>query len=305
LQKSPFDQGRGIAIKSMTGFGGAESLPGEDFYFKVEMRSVNHRFLDIAVRMPREFQALEEGVRCAIQRVAARGRVEVSIFGRHGNSEKGKVVLDRALAQSYYQALCELAGVCGVDELPGAELISRFPEVLSLENVTPDLEAAWCVLEPVLDRALSELDVQRHAEGERLAADIRQRLSQVESYLSELAGRAPAVAEEYRHKLTERLRDFLGSAGLDETRLLAEAALFADRSNITEELVRLQSHLDFFRQTLVQDQPAGRKLDFLAQELFREVNTVGAKAGDFAIARLVVEIKAELEKVREQVQNLE
>jgi uncharacterized protein (TIGR00255 family) len=289
----------------MTGFGQAESIAGEEFYFKVEVRSVNHRFLDIAVRLPRELLQLEERVRSAVQRSAARGRVEVIVFSRQCNQEKLTVILNRPLAKSYYLALCELNEVCGTDELPGAALLSRFPEVLSLENRTPDLEAAWSVLAPVLDRALAELDEQRCAEGERLTADIRQRLSLVETYLSELAGRAPVVAEEYRHKLTERLRGYLGGSGLDETRLLAEAALFADRSNITEEMVRLQSHLDFFRRTLELREPVGKKLDFLAQELFREINTVGAKAGDFEVARLVVEIKAELEKVREQVHNIE
>lgn len=271
----------------------------------MEIRSVNHRFLDIAVRLPRELQALEEQVRCAVQQAAARGRVEVAVFSRQGAADKLTVSLNRQLAKSYYLALCELNEICGAGELPGAALLSRFPEVLSLENATPDLEAAWSVLAPVMSRALAELVEQRSAEGERLAADIRQRLSQVETYLSELAGRAPVVAEEYRHKLAERLRGYLAGSGLDETRLLAEAALFAERSNITEEMVRLQSHLDFFRQTLALKDPVGKKLDFLAQELFREINTVGAKAGDFEAARLVVEIKAELEKVREQVQNLE
>lgn len=289
----------------MTGFGQAESIAGEDYYFKVEVRSINHRFLDIAVRLPRELLQLEERVRSAVQRSAARGRVEVIVFSRQCNQEKLTVILNRPLAKSYYLALCELNEVCGTDELPGAALLSRFPEVLSLENRTPDLEAAWSVLAPVLDRALAELVEQRCTEGERLTADIRQRLSLVERYLSELAGRAPAVAEEYRHKLTERLRGYLGGSGLDETRLLAEAALFADRSNVTEEMVRLQSHLDFFRRTLTLKEPVGKKLDFLAQELFREINTVGAKAGDFEVARLVVEIKAELEKVREQVHNIE
>ncbi|MBT9173237.1 MAG: hypothetical protein DDT21_01631 [Syntrophomonadaceae bacterium] len=289
----------------MTGFGQAESIAGEDFYFKVEVRSVNHRFLDVAVRLPRELQALEERVRCVVQQLAGRGRIEVAVFSRQSNPEKLTVSLNRPLAKSYYLALCELNEVCGTDELLGAALLSRFPEVLSLENITPDLEAVWNVLAPVLDRALTELVEQRSAEGERLAADIRQRLSLAETYLTELAGRAPAVAEEYRLKLTERLRGYLGGSGLDETRLFAEAALFADRSNITEEIVRMQSHLDFFRQTLALKEPVGKKLDFLAQELFREINTVGAKAGDFEVVRLVVEIKAELEKIREQVHNIE
>jgi uncharacterized protein (TIGR00255 family) len=289
----------------MTGFGQAETSAGEEFYFRVETRSVNHRFLDIAVRLPRELQQLEERVRSAVQRSAARGRIEVTVFSRQGNQEKLTVSLNRPLAKSYYLALCELNEVCGTGVLPDVALLSRFPEVLGLENVAADLDVAWSALAPVLNHALAEMVEQRRAEGERLATDIRQRLSHIETYLSELAGRAPAVAEEYRHKLAERLRGYLAGSGLDETRLLAEAALFADRSNITEEMVRMQSHLDFFRRTLALKEPAGKKLDFLAQELFREINTVGAKAGDFTVARLVVEIKAELEKVREQVQNLE
>jgi uncharacterized protein (TIGR00255 family) len=289
----------------MTGFGQADSVAGEDYYYKVEIRSVNHRFLDIAVRLPRDLQALEERVRCAVQQAAGRGRVEVSVFGSQVNAGKKRVILNRSLAESYYRALYELSEVCGEGDLPGAELLSGFPEVLSLENEAPDLETAWSVLAPVINRALAQLVEQRRAEGERLASDIRQRLLLVESYLAELAGRAPAVADEYRKKLTERLKEYLGGCGLDEARLFAEAALFADRSNITEELVRLRSHLAYFRQTMALDETVGRKLDFLAQELFREINTIGSKAGDFELARLVVEIKAELEKVREQVQNIE
>lgn len=292
-------------IKSMTGFGQGESDPGEGYYFRVELRSINHRYLDIAVRLPREIQFLEERVRRVVQQGISRGRVDVFVSWRDTNAGSMTVLLNRTLAQAYHRALCELSDACTLGQMPDMALLSRFPDVLSLEKEHVDLEAVWSALASVLNRALVTLLEQRGAEGERLVADMLHRLRNVELLAVKVAERSPVVTEEYRQKLAERLKEYLGGAGLDQARLLTEAAVFADRSSITEELVRLQSHLESFRQALAADAPAGRKLDFIAQELFREINTAGAKASDFEVARMVIEMKTELEKVREQVQNIE
>lgn len=292
-------------IRSMTGYGQAENGPERQVRLKVEARSVNHRYLDSAIRMPREIQALEDKVRKAIQAVVHRGRVDIFITWRESTAENVSVLLDRQLAQAYHNALIEVSQICALDQTPDLQLISRFPDVLRVEKQQLDLDEAWVELEQPLKHALDSLVQQRTEEGERLTVDFRQRLETVEAFADQVAERAPIVAVEYRKKLEERLRNYLESVELDPSRLLTEAAMFADRSSITEELTRLKSHLAAFRQALGEAGPVGRKLDFLSQELFREVNTIGSKANDYEITRLVVEMKSELEKIREQVQNIE
>lgn len=292
-------------IRSMTGYGQAENGPEKLVRLKVEARSVNHRYLDSAIRMPREIQALEDKVRKAIQAVIQRGRVDIFITWRESTADNVNVMLDRELALAYHNALIEVSKICALDQTPDLHLISRFPDVLRVEKQQLDLDEAWVELEQPLKQALDCMVQQRAEEGERLTVDFCQRLESVESFADQVAERAPVVAVEYRKKLEERLRSYLESVELDPARLLTEAAIFADRSSITEELTRLKSHLTAFRQALEETSPVGRKLDFLSQELFREINTIGSKANDYEITRLVVEMKSELEKIREQVQNIE
>jgi uncharacterized protein (TIGR00255 family) len=290
---------------SMTGFGQAESGGQSPARYRVETKSVNHRYLDVAVRMPRDIQLLEERVRRTVQNYAARGRVDVYINRQEGQDEMATVVFDRTLAAAYLEALDEMCRFCALSEKPGLEILARFPDVIRVEKKETDLEQAWAEISPILESALQELARQRQAEGERLAEDIGSRLNALEELTAAVKERSPEVVADYRRRLEEKLRSFLDVTDTDKARVLTEVAVFADRSSIDEELVRLGSHLAACRETLRARGQVGRKLDFIAQELFREVNTIGSKANDYTIASLVVEMKAELEKIREQVQNIE
>jgi uncharacterized protein (TIGR00255 family) len=289
----------------MTGYGQAESNPDESVRFKVELRSVNHRYLDVSIRMPREIQSFEDRVRKSVQQTVGRGRVDVFISWRVDAGETVNVTLDRGLAQAYHQALTEMCQVCALEEAPGLELLSRFPDVLRVEKEQADNDRLWAMLSPVLVSALQDLKIQRSEEGARLAVDFEKRLVNIQESAKQVEERAPLIVSEYKKKMEDRLADFLSQAEIDPARILAEAAIFADRSNVTEELVRLESHLSAFRLALQEDGPVGRKLDFLTQELSRETNTIGSKANDYDVAKLVVDMKTELEKIREQVQNIE
>lgn len=292
-------------IRSMTGYGQAENAAGESARIKVEIRSVNHRYLDVSIRMPRDLQALEDKVRRRVQQAVGRGRVDAFITWHDQADDSVCVALDRGLALAYQKALTEMKEVCSLQESPGLEVLSRFPDVLRVEKRQTDLDEVWSRLDNVLTLALSNLTEQRKEEGARLDADFKMRLTTVEDTARKVEDRAPVIVEEYRKKMTDRLKDYLGLADIDPVRILTEAAIFADRSSVTEELVRLSSHIKGFRDALREQGPVGRKLDFLSQELFREINTIGSKANDYEVARLVVEMKTELEKIREQVQNIE
>ncbi|MDW7650224.1 MAG: YicC/YloC family endoribonuclease [Bacillota bacterium] len=292
-------------IRSMTGYGQAESDPAGAIRLKVETRSVNHKYLDVSIRMPREIQSLEDRVRRKVQQSVGRGRVDVFINWLDHGEGAVHVTLDRDLAKAYQRALAEMCDVCTLDESPGLELLSGLPDVLRVEKETVEPDAIWNILETALGLALDNLLTQRTEEGARLSQDFIKRLGILEDTAKEVEKRAPVVVEEYRRRMEERLAELLDQVEFDPGRVLTEVAIFADRSNVTEELVRLASHLAAFRKALRQDGPIGRKLDFLTQELFREINTIGSKANDYEIASLVVEMKTELEKIREQVQNIE
>ena len=292
-------------IRSMTGYGQADSAPEECIRFKIEMRSVNHRYLDVSIRMPREIQSMEDRVRRVIQQRLGRGRIDVFINWKLDVPDAVHVTLDRSLVLAYQRALTEMSEVCALAELPGLELLSRFPDVLRVEKEQTDADEIWLKLEPVIQLTIDALLEQRNGEGQRLAVDFAKRLKLVEDTSRQVEHRAPFVVEEYRKKLQDRMNEYLDQADMDPARILTEAAVFADRSNVTEELVRLGSHLTAFREALQIEEPVGRKLDFLTQELFREINTIGSKANDYEITRLVVDMKTELEKIREQVQNIE
>jgi uncharacterized protein (TIGR00255 family) len=292
-------------VSSMTGFGQAENATEGLTRFKVEIRSVNHRYLDIAIRMPRNIQFLEEKVRRAVQRSLSRGRVEVFITLQESESENVSVIVNRSLTTAYIKALHEMREVCSLQEPPDLGLICRLPDVMRVEKQETDLEETWNQLEPVLNKALGSLVEQRRSEGENLVADIVKRLDAVAGLAAEVETRSPIVVEEYHRKLEERLQAYLADFEIDQARIMTEAAVFADRSSINEELVRLRSHLSAYRQALCEEVPVGRKLDFITQELLREINTIGSKANDYDLTRLVVDMKTELEKIREQVQNIE
>ncbi|MFN3285844.1 MAG: YicC/YloC family endoribonuclease [bacterium] len=292
----------------MTGYGAAEpSADGGRWW--VEVRSTNHRFLEVVVRLPRELGALEDRVRAAVAERVRRGRVEVLVREDSGLRPR-EAVVDTALARRYADALERLRRELGLAEPVTLGALLALPEVVRLEEARPDPEATWEALQPVLRRALDRLVDMRAAEGGRLAADLRERLGRLERWVERVAQRAEELPQAYAQRLRQRVAELLRSLDVgqtpDEARLALEVAAFAERCDVREELVRLRSHLQEARALLEgSDGSVGRKLEFLLQEMQREVNTVGSKAADLEVTRAVVEMKSELEAIREQVQNVE
>lgn len=292
-------------IKSMTGYGRArETRNSRDI--TVEVRAVNNRYLDCTVKMPRLYIFAEDALKQRVQRAVSRGKVDVFVTVDASAADMTKVTVNQELAGQYAAALKELAEVCGpADYQASPETLARFPDVLSVTKADEDLETVGADLCAVLDAALAAFNEMRGVEGARLAADIGNRLSAIEAYTGTVEARSPETVAEYRAKLTARMQEVLQSVSLDPQRLLTEAAIYADKVAVDEETVRLHSHLGQLRELLGTGGAVGRKLDFLIQEFNREANTIGSKCNDLEITRRVVDIKAEIEKIREQVQNLE
>jgi uncharacterized protein (TIGR00255 family) len=292
-------------IRSMTGYGRSEvQTPGGRF--TIEMRSVNHRFGEVLVRLPRDLAPLEDRVRTAVQGRVLRGRVEVTIM-REDRASRGKTVRpDLDLAAGYAQALRELAATLGVPEGLTLAQLAAFPEVIRVEESKDDLELLWPVLAPAVDAAAAELVGMRESEGRRLAEDLETRLIRLDELAVLVDGRSRQAVGEYAIRLRERIAGLLGEVPVDEGRVAAEVAIFAERSDVSEEVTRLRSHVAQFRADLQQaDGAVGRRLEFVLQEMGREVNTTGAKANDLEITRAVIAMKGELESMREQIQNVE
>ena len=291
-------------IKSMTGYGRArEVLNKRDI--TVEVRSVNNRYLDCTVKMPRIYAFAEDAVKQHVQKAISRGKVDVFITVDASAADVAKVTVNRELAAQYAAALRELAGVCGTESHVTPEQLSRFPDVLTVTKADEDLETVSADLCAVLDKALAAYNEMRAVEGAKLAEDIGNRLVFIENYTSQVEERSPQTVAEYRAKLTARMQEVLQSTTIDQQRILTEAAIYADKVAVDEETVRLRSHVAQLRTMLTSDEPMGRKMDFLIQEVNRESNTIGSKCNDVAIAQVVVGLKAEVEKMREQVQNVE
>lgn len=291
-------------LKSMTGFGRGE-YKDNSHHITVEMRAVNHRYTEVVIRMPRALCSLEERARRLILEAVSRGRLDVTVTIEEYGEKKRTVRVNKELAVAYYNALKELKDLMQTPDNIGVSLIARFPDVMKAEEVAEDSEIYWPKIEAAIHEALASLMSMREREGAAIKQDMLLRLDLMIGYIREIEARAPEVMKEYREKLLGRIKEMLLSTEVDENRLMLEIALFADRTNITEELVRFQSHLGQFRDTVHKADAIGRKLDFIVQEMNREVNTIGSKANDFVIANKVVEIKSELEKIREQIQNLE
>lgn len=288
----------------MTGFGTAiaQTPAGR---LAVEARSVNHRFSEVLVRLPRELSPLEDRIRSLVQAAVHRGRIEV-IVSRDDGARRPRVVrADAELAAAYARAMREVAEAVGASgELTLAHFIA-LPDVLRIEDDRVDLDALWDALQPAVTAAANALVAMRREEGERLARDLLDRLATIETHHAAVAARSRHVVQAYGERLRARLAEMLGQPPVDETRLAAELALFAERSDISEELTRLASHLAQFRQTLDDAAAVGRKLEFILQEMGREINTIGSKANDLDITRAVIAMKGELESLREQIQNVE
>ncbi|MGG2199548.1 YicC/YloC family endoribonuclease [Paenibacillus validus] len=292
-------------VTSMTGFGQAErSIAG--FRMQIDLKSVNHRYCEVAVRLPREFARYENTVKQAIQQRVKRGRVDAFVTVEREREAPLEVDIDWALAQSYRHAAealrekLSLTGELTLREVLGLPGIVSFRDKPDLDEESLEYEIAACA-----NAAVSELVSMREREGNFLLGDIHSRLEAIERFRQHAARLAPQIIQEYAVKLRSRIQDMLQQTELDETRLAMEVALFADRASIDEELIRLESHAEQFRKLLSETEPVGRKLDFLVQEMNREVNTVGSKASHAGLAAVVVDMKAELEKIREQIQNIE
>lgn len=289
---------------SMTGFGRASAL-SEGREITVELKSVNHRYLDLGFRMPRHISFLEDEIRRRLTERLTRGHVDVFVSYRNTRTDARTAVVDSALLNAYVTAANECAEKYGLRNDLSVVSALRFPDVVDVVEAEEDREAVTAVLVTALEAACAELINMRRIEGERLCADLLSRLDTVLQIRESIAQRAPSVVEDYRNKLNERIAGILQTAEIDTARLATEVALFADKANIDEELVRLQSHVAAARELLENGSAVGRKLDFIVQEMNREFNTIGSKANDKEITSLVIEGKAEIEKIREQVQNLE
>ena len=291
-------------VRSMTGYGRARStLHGRDI--TVEVRSVNNRYLDCSIKMPRVYIFAEDAMKALVQKTVSRGKVDVFVTIDTVEAEGSVVRVDTALAGEYLQAIRALKDQFGLPEDVTALSLARMPDVLTVTKAEEDLEAVSGDICSVLEEALAAYQAMRATEGEKLAADIAGRLDTIEALTGKVEERSPQTVAEYRQKLLDRMQEVLSSASIDESRILTEAAIFADKVAVDEETVRLRSHLSQLREMLRSDVPVGRKLDFLIQEVNRESNTIGSKCSDLEIARGVVELKAEVEKIREQVQNIE
>ena len=292
-------------IKSMTGYGRArQMLHKRDI--TVEVRSVNNRYLDCTVKMPRMYTFAEDAIKGCVQKAISRGKVDVFITVDASAADVAKVTVNRELAAGYVSALRELAEVCGSENFQvGPETLSRFPDVLTVTKADEDLESVSADLCAVLEEALAAYNTMRAVEGAKLAEDIGNRLTAIETYTGQVEERSPQTVAEYRAKLTARMQEVLQSTTIDAQRILTEAAIYADKVAVDEETVRLRGHVAQLRTMIASDEPMGRKMDFLIQEVNRESNTIGSKCNDVSIAQVVVGLKAEVEKMREQVQNVE
>lgn len=296
-------QGEISVVYSMTGYGrGLGSIDGMSL--TIELRSVNHRHIDLFFRIPRELQRWEETLRSIIKEKISRGRIEVTVNIDDIPEDIFNVRVNRSLLKAYNDALEEVKDILSLTHETSLSHLLKFSDILTIENKIGDDSRTENLLREALNEALQSLEGQRLREGSNLKNDLLQRCELVEKHTKSLQERVPLITDFYREKLEQKLKD-LEEGFFDESRILTECAIFADRSDVSEELVRLRSHFGAFRETLNSEGPVGRKMDFMLQEMFREINTVGSKGNDYEVAGLVVQVKTELEKMREQVQNLE
>ncbi|WP_299448749.1 YicC/YloC family endoribonuclease [uncultured Phascolarctobacterium sp.] len=298
-------------LKSMTGFGRGE-YEDADFSITVEMKTVNHRYNEVAIRLPRFLNPLEDRIRKTILKTVSRGRIDVFINADYTTSDNCSLKVDKNLAAAYHKALQEVGAAIGAEETgisTAAEILylSRCQDVINIKEGFFDVESVWPKVEQAVCQALDNLVAMRETEGGNIYGDFIYRADLIAAKLALIEERSPMVVEEYQAKLSERLTNLLADHNItvEPERLLQEVAIFADRTSITEEIVRLKSHIKQFKLIIASDQPVGRKLDFLIQEFNREANTIASKANDYTLAQIVVEIKAEIEKIREQIQNIE
>ena len=291
-------------IKSMTGYGSAKGTV-EGIEVSVELKSVNNKFLDTSIRLPRSFLFAEETIKQAVSSHISRGKVDVFVTIDSSMADDMIVRVNEPLLKGYLDALNTIADKYGLANDASVMGVSRLPDVLSVEKKELDADAVAEGMRTIAEQALCDFDRMRIVEGEKLKADVLSKLENIEKYVSVIEKNSPVTVKQYRERLLGKLNEILGSSGIDESRILTEAAIFADKIAVDEETVRLRSHLHQLDGMLNEVKPVGRKLDFLVQEMNREANTIGSKANDVEMAQTVVNIKSEIEKIREQIQNIE
>lgn len=291
-------------IKSMTGYGRGEYV-SETGSCAVEISATNHRYLDISVHMPRQFGLHENSLKTLIKERFSRGRFSVSVILNLADTSFEKLNIDYQLVKEYVEALSEMKKRFNLLGDLDIQTVSRLRDIWSIEDREQDDGMIWNLIESALNGAMESLEEMRKREGEALYGDISGRIGLIAGYLEQLKNELPGIMERHYARVKEKINDLLGELGLDEARFSQEAAILAERSDVTEEITRIDSHLKQFLDLIKTEGPVGRKLDFLLQEINREINTTGAKVGDLKVSNFVIEIKSELEKIREQVQNIE
>ncbi len=291
-------------LRSMTGYGRHEAIVGTKKIL-VEVKSVNHRFADYNIKVPRQYGFLEERMRLAVSKVAQRGKIDVYV-GVEACGEADKVVtINEQLAQNYIDALRLISEKFGLKDDVTTSVIASFSDIFRSEPKRDDEEELWGGVAQVADVAIAAFSAMREREGGRIEADLRSRIKYMREVAEKIDQRSPEIVEEYRKRLYSKLTELLEGKDIDDSRILTECAIFADKVAVNEEIVRLASHYDEFESIMDGTDPAGRRMDFLIQEINREVNTIGSKASDLETAKLVVTLKGEIEKLREQIQNIE
>ena len=291
-------------IKSMTGFGRCE-ICEDNRKFTVEMKSVNHRYLDVNLKMPKKLNFFEAAIRNLLKEYIQRGKVDVFITYEDLGQEKVSIRYNKDVAAKYLDYLRQMSADFGLEDDTKLSSLARFPEVFSMEEEEPDEEGIWKTLEKALRSAAEGFVTARVREGEALKTDLCAKLDEMKGYVDFIEERSPQIVSEYRQKLTQRVQELLGDVKADESRLLTEVTVYADKICVDEEIVRLQSHISAMKKSLTDGGSIGRKLDFLAQEMNREANTILSKANDLEVSDCAIALKTEIEKVREQIQNIE
>lgn len=291
-------------IKSMTGFGRSEQkINGREI--SVEIKSVNHRYFEFNCKTSRGYAFLEEKLKAYVQQRVSRGKIDLYVSVVCAEETQANVTLNHSLAAGYVEALKEIAAAYGVQDDISVSSVARFTDIFTVHKAQEDEDEVWQSVLPVLDSAMESFMNMRRAEGARMKEDVLGRSKTILSIVEQIDEQSPQTVAQYREKLEERLKELLESASVDEQRLLTEAAIFADKTAVAEETVRLRSHFSQLERFMEAGEPVGRKIDFILQEMNREANTIGSKVQNAPLAHLVVEIKSELEKIREQIQNIE
>ncbi|SKA76162.1 TIGR00255 family protein [Clostridium sp. USBA 49] len=291
-------------LKSMTGFGRG-SIEENSKNFSVEIKSVNHRYLEINIKMPRNLLPLEERIRKVVSQKINRGKVDIFITEKSLTYSNTKANFNYVLGDSYIKCLKEIKERYEIKDDISVSLISRFPDVITLDQEEENLDEVWNILYVPLNDAVNLLLSMREKEGSKLKQDIQKRCDYIKELVDKISERSPYVVKEYKEKLEKRIKDLTNNTIIDDNRIALEVAIYADKSNIDEEIVRLNSHILQIKETLDLDEPIGRKLDFIVQEMNREANTIASKVNDLDLLNMVLNIKNEVEKIREQVQNVE